>query len=92
MSKGQAKATALLTTDAMRFVKLERRLRTGSADFEQLRGCVEGVSAATLKRDLKAMREELGAPIRYERADGMYHLGGDWGGVGACLREQVRSV
>lgn len=88
----QAKATALLTTDAMRFVKIERCLRSGAANFEQLRGCVDDVSPATLKRDLKAMREELGAPILYERAQGVYRLVSEWGGVAACLREQVRAA
>lgn len=84
------KATALLTTDAMRFVRIERRLRSGQATFEQLRGCVGDVSAATLKRDLKAMREELGAPIHWDSGNRAYHLAGEWPGVGACLWEEVR--
>lgn len=92
MSGHKPKATALLTTDAMRFVKIERRLRSGAATFAQLRGCVDDVSAATLKRDLKAMREQLGAPILWERAQNVYHLAGEWGGVAACLREEVRSA
>jgi len=92
MSGHKRKATALLTTEAMRFIRIERRLRSGSATFEQLRGCVDYISAAALKRDLKAMREELGAPIRWERAQNAYLLAAEWQGVGACLREEVRSA
>jgi predicted DNA-binding transcriptional regulator YafY len=87
MSSGQRKATALLTTNAQRFVAIERWLRSGGGEFAQLRGLLN-VSAATVKRDLQAMRGELGAPIAYDALADRYHLADDWKGVRACLLEQ----
>ncbi len=86
MAQGQRKATALLTSDAMRFLQIEHMLRSGGADFQQLRGRL-GVSPATLKRDLKAMREELGAPIQYDRLADQYRLTSPWPGIKRNLLE-----
>ena len=89
MTTRQRKATSLLTSDAGRFIKIDRRLRSGGADFQELRGVLNGISPATLKRDLRAMREELGAPILYDRDYGQYRYAGAWPGVLACLTADV---
>ncbi len=93
MTSGQRKATALLTTNAQRMLAIERWLRSGGGDFESLYGALGllGASRATVKRDLKAMRQELGAVIVYVREDASYRLHGEWKGVRACLLEQFGS-
>lgn len=88
----QGKATPLLTAEAVRFVRIERRLRAGSANFQQLRLCVEGVSDATLKRDLQAMRNEFDAPITWDSRYLVYRLESDWRGMGAFLQNHVRTA
>lgn len=92
MTSGQKRATALLTSNAQRFVKIERWLRSGGGNFSGLLGTLGmlGTSRATVKRDLRAMREELGAPIDYERNGDRYTLSSDWKGVRACLLEQFQ--
>lgn len=93
MKRGAEKrATALLTSEAGRFSRIERRLRSGGANFEELRGTVAGVSASTLKRDLKSMREELGAPIAYDRTCEQYRLTAEWSGIAAVLLEQLGAL
>jgi predicted DNA-binding transcriptional regulator YafY len=89
MLRGEKKRTALLTADAVRFIQIEHALRSGGANFARLRGTL-GVSAATLKRDLKAMREELGAPIRYDKEHEQYCLAAPWSGLRSCLLELFR--
>jgi DNA-binding transcriptional ArsR family regulator len=82
-------STALLTTEALRFIRIERRLRERGANFEQLRSCVRGVSDATLKRDLQALRDEFGAPIAWDASRRVYHLAGEWTGMGAFLQTEA---
>lgn len=86
------KATALLTPEAVRFVRIERLLRSRSASFEQLRACVDGVSDSTLKRDLQAMRDEFDAPITWDREHRVYRLASEWAGMSACLQKHVRTA
>lgn len=88
MTQGQRKGTSLLTSDALRYVLIERRLRSGAAALSDLRGLAP-VSYATFKRDLKKMREELGAPIVFDHAAGLYRLEGAWGGIAEALKEQI---
>lgn len=88
----QGNPTPLLTAETIRFVRIERRLRDQGANFDQLRLCVGGVCDATLKRDLKAMREEFGAPITWDRANRVYRLASEWAGIGACLQERAAAA
>lgn len=88
----QGNPTPLLTAEAVRFVRIERCLRAGGANFEQLRLCVDGVSDATLKRDLQAMREEFGAPITWDRMHRVYRLAGEWAVISVCLQERVATA
>lgn len=85
----QGQATPLLTAEAVRFVRIERRLHARGANFDQLRLAVGGISDATLKRDLQAMREEFGAPITWNCEHRVYHLASEWAGMGAFLQKQV---
>lgn len=89
MPAGDRKGTTLLTSDALRFLQIERTLRSGGVSAAQLRAALQ-ISQATLKRDLKALRDELGAPICYDRATDQYRLTMPWTGVRACLLEAFR--
>ena len=57
-----------------RFYKIERLLRSrGCVSFDALQAELS-VSPATLKRDLQYLRDRLGAPISYDRADNGYRF------------------
>lgn len=57
-----------------RFYKIERLLRSrGCVSFEALQAELS-VSPATLKRDLQYLRDRMGAPIAYDRADNGYRF------------------
>ncbi len=57
-----------------RFYKIELLLRSrGCVSFDTLQAEL-AVSPATLKRDLQYLRDRLGAPIAYTRADNGYRL------------------
>ena len=57
-----------------RFYKIERLLRSrGCVSFEALQTELT-VSPATLKRDLQYLRDRMGAPISYDRADNGYRF------------------
>jgi predicted DNA-binding transcriptional regulator YafY len=91
MGMSKSELTCLLTPQAVRFCRIERMLRRGRCvSFAALRDQL-GCSTATLKRDIQALREELGAPIRYEAPAG-YRITGLWVGVAATLFEQLESV
>lgn len=86
------KATALLTTQGARLLCIDRMVRRAQgATFTELQAAVS-VSCATIKRDLMALREELGAPIKHDSLDGRYHVVGPWLGVLASLLEQAGAV
>lgn len=51
--------------------------------------CRLEVSPATLKRDLQCLRDELGAPIKYEHHEGGYRLTEAWAGVAAAIFAEV---
>lgn len=82
------KATALLTTEAARYLQIERAMRAGKATRVVLMAeC--NCSRPTLVRALKTMREELGAPIFYDNFLGRYRLSSRWPGVHAALFEDL---
>jgi predicted DNA-binding transcriptional regulator YafY len=57
-----------------RLYKIEQLIRQrGSVTFAQLREALE-VSPATLKRDLEYLRDQLGAPIEYDRDSNGYRF------------------
>lgn len=57
-----------------RFYKIERLLRSrGCVSFDSLQAELS-VSPATLKRDLQYLRDRMGAPIAYDRADNGYRF------------------
>ncbi|MDO9286871.1 MAG: WYL domain-containing protein [Aquabacterium sp.] len=61
-------------TKTARFYKIEMLIRQrGSVSFAQLREALE-VSPATLKRDLEYLRDQLGAPIVYDRDSNGYRF------------------
>ena len=50
-----------------RFYKIEMLLKSrGSVSFAELQGELDGISPATLKRDLQYLRDRLSAPIVYD--------------------------
>jgi predicted DNA-binding transcriptional regulator YafY len=68
-----------------RLYKIELMIRhRGHVSFAQLRDELE-VSPATLKRDLEYLRDQLGAPIEYDRAVNGYRFAG--GGMRAARHE-----
>lgn len=85
------RATPLLTTDAARFVQIEHALRSGQATAAALTVKCD-CSLATLKRSLKAMREELGAPIFYDHYRRRYRLVDAWPGVYAAIFEGLETA
>ena len=67
-----------------RFYKIELLLRgRGCVSFDTLQAEL-AVSPATLKRDLQYLRDRLGAPITYTRADNGYRLDGPPVGANAA--------
>jgi predicted DNA-binding transcriptional regulator YafY len=59
-------------TRTVRLCRIERLIRTkGEISFQRLREELE-VSPATLKRDLAYLRDQLGAPIEYDRYANAY--------------------
>lgn len=61
-------------TKTARLYKIEQLIRQrGSVSFAQLREALE-VSPATLKRDLEYLRDQLGAPIDYDRDSNGYRF------------------
>lgn len=77
---GTRKGNAILSTIGTRLLKIERALRSGDRTMADLRS-VTGASLATTKRDFVLLREELGAPIVYDRWRQAYRLTGEWPGV-----------
>ena len=64
-------------TFAMRLYRIDQVLQEeGSVSFETLQAALQ-CSAPTLKRDLRYMREKLGAPIVYSRAQNAYSYARD---------------
>ena len=67
-------------TKTARVYKIELLIRTrGSVTFRELIEELE-VSPATLKRDLEYLRDQLGAPIEYDRDSNGYRLGAGYRG------------
>ncbi len=67
-----------------RLYKIEMLIRQrGSVSFAELIEALE-VSPATLKRDLEYLRDQLGAPIAYDRESRGYRFAGAAGGSGAA--------
>lgn len=88
----ERKATALLTTTGLRMLRIERMLRRARCvSFKAMRAECE-CSVATLKRDLRFLRDELGAPLLFDRRETAYRLAGNWAGVQAMIFAQLESV
>lgn len=69
-------------TKTARLYKIEQLIRLrGSVSFAQLREALE-VSPATLKRDLEYLRDQLGAPIEYDRDSNGYRFAAAAAGTG----------
>ncbi len=65
-------------TKTARVYKIEQLIRNrGHVSFRQLLDELE-VSPATLKRDLDYLRDQLGAPIEYDRDANGYRFGPQW--------------
>ncbi len=88
---GMRKATALLNTQAVRLLRLEKRLNAGPASCAELRAMLQ-ISRASLKRDLILLREELGAPMWFDYECGGYRFFRPWCGVMAQLVEQAKGA
>lgn len=66
--------THIMSAQTDRIVKIESLLRRQrQVDFQTLLNELE-VSPATIKRDLAYLRDRLGSPIIYDRAEGTYRL------------------
>jgi len=77
---------ALLSAEARRLLSLESRLRGGGIP----KGGVHGSSPATFKRDLRRLRDELGAVVVFDHFEDRYRLTNlDWPGVAAQLIAEV---
>ena len=75
-------------TKTARFYKIEMLIRQrGSVSFAQLIEALE-VSPATLKRDLEYLRDQLGAPIVYDRDSNGYRFAEAAAGAGAWRSEK----
>ncbi len=69
-----------------RFYKIELLLRSrGCVSFDALQAELS-VSPATLKRDLQYLRDRMGAPIAYDRADNGYRFEAPAPGVGSAAK------
>ena len=67
-------------TKTSRVYKIEMLIRNhGQVSFQRLLDELE-VSPATLKRDIEYLRDQLGAPIEYERLGNGYRFGGQYRG------------
>lgn len=67
-------------TKTSRVYKIEMLIRNhGQVSFQTLLDELE-VSPATLKRDLEYLRDQLGAPIEYDRSGNGYRFGGHYRG------------
>lgn len=67
-------------TKTSRVYKIEMLIRNqGQVSFQTLLAELE-VSPATLKRDLEYLRDQLGAPIEYDRLSNGYRFGGHYRG------------
>jgi predicted DNA-binding transcriptional regulator YafY len=76
------------TDSGLRMARIEHLLRTrGQMKAAELMADLQ-CSRATLKRDVRYMRETLGASIGGDN-DG-YRLVGEWSGVAATLAEQLQ--
>ncbi len=84
-------ATSLLATQAVRLLRIEKRLLAGGVSMNGLCALLDA-SAATVKRDLAVLREELGAPILYDRFDDVYRLVAPWEGLLAHLLKQAQGA
>lgn len=77
-------------TRTARLYKIEQLIRLrGSVSFAQLREALE-VSPATLKRDLEYLRDQLGAPIEYDRDSNGYRFAAAAAGTGSTARPAPR--
>ena len=64
-----------------RFYKIELMIRhRGQVSFDEMLAALE-VSRATLKRDLQFLRDRMGAPIVYDRAENAYRFADDLGAI-----------
>lgn len=89
-NKSTLQATALLTTQGARLLRIEAMLRNRQAPtFLDMRHACR-CSVATLKRDLRCMREELGAPVHFDVSERGYRLIDEWPGVLPALFEQAQ--
>jgi hypothetical protein len=81
----------LLNAQCSRFLAIERALRAGEATFASMREAC-GCSAATLKRDLKTMRQALGCPIVFDRFQQRYRLlERSWPGLAPVILEELKA-
>ncbi len=72
-----------------RLYKIEALIRQhGHVSFARLREVLE-VSPATLKRDLEYLRDQLGAPIDYDRDLNGYRFAGGSRGNGSAARHEL---
>lgn len=80
---------ALLSAEARRLLALEQRLRGAGIP----KGGVRGVSVATFKRDLRRLRDELGAVVVFDHFEESYRLkNADWPGVAATLVAEIAAA
>lgn len=81
--------TVLLSEGALRMVRIEKLVRTGEATADTLCWALQ-CSLATLKRDLRTLREEFGMPLLYDRAGGKtYRLVAPWPGLSEAVQRQM---
>lgn len=85
MTKSQL--CGLLTVQAERLLAIDRMLCGATVPLEQLHAI--GISRATLNRDLKMMRDEFGAPLKYDAFERGYRLTAKWDGIAAQLIERL---
>ncbi len=88
---GKRKASTLLATQTARLIRLDRRLRYCTVTFDELLRelCI---SPATLKRDLTALREELGAPLCWDAVQRGYRYVKPWAGVVSALMDEAAAA
>ena len=94
MSSGERSSdlSPLLTTHGARLLLIERELQrrqwVQSVDLMQRLG----ISLATLKRDIKALREVFGAPIQADSTGMGYRLVGAWPGILRHLIAKIEAI
>jgi len=79
-------------TKTARLYKIEQLIRhRGSVTFAQLLAALE-VSPATLKRDLEYLRDQLGAPIEYDRDSNGYRFASATGSTAQAWRGEKHEL